>query len=620
MSTPENTAYQEALAAIQNGEKSRARDLLTRLIKTNPNNYEYWLWMSAVVESSRELTFCLKETLKRDPQNITARRGLIMQGELPPDPSLAIPAHLQRRNWETQYFAGQVVPGQLPKTSGLRLALTIGGVLVLVVVAVIAILGFNRQEVPGWMAWLQRYTPAPTSNATAVPTLTLAPTATPYRTTGTPAFTIVTSVPTVLYVNTPHPITESYRSAINAYKRGDWVATLSFLQQAIKEDAKPDLYYLVGEANRMLNKTKEALAAYEQAIQMDPRFAPSYLGRARLRLAVTPSLSDAIRTDLEKATSLDNNYFEAYLELAAFKIDRQDTNSALLDLDTAARLQPTSPAPDILRVQAYIALNQMDQALIAARRANQLDPNSPEGYRLLAEVDRAKDDLLGSIQPLEIYTRYAVDDAEALAWLGQAYAAQGDLPAAERTLDKAIAIDPQSFEAHLRRGFVNIDLKDAKSAKDELNKANSIRPNSFLVYLGLGQVALLNTDSSEAWRSFSSALTLAQKNTEKGQAYYWRAMALEAGKQNSAALSDWNDCLNLPSDALTASQHDTAVQHQQNLIASATPPTRTPATSSTPSTTSTRTLTASTTSTRTPTATATATPSPTPVISMTATP
>ena len=115
MSTPENTAYQEALAAIQNGEKSRARDLLTRLIKTNPNNSAYWLWMSAVVESSRELTFCLKETLKRDPQNVTARRGLILQGELPPDPSLAIPAQLQRRNWETQYSRARSCQGSSPR-------------------------------------------------------------------------------------------------------------------------------------------------------------------------------------------------------------------------------------------------------------------------------------------------------------------------------------------------------------------------------------------------------------------------------------------------------------------------------------------------------------------------
>ena len=66
------------------------------------------------------------------------------------------------------------MPGQLPKTSRLRLALTIGGVLVLVVVAVVAILGFNRQEVPAWLAWLQRYTrtlPATSPLSPALPSL-----------------------------------------------------------------------------------------------------------------------------------------------------------------------------------------------------------------------------------------------------------------------------------------------------------------------------------------------------------------------------------------------------------------------------------------------------------------
>jgi tetratricopeptide (TPR) repeat protein len=608
MTTSEGTAFQEALAAIHNGEKSRARDLLTRLIKTDPNNSQYWLWMSAVVETSRELTFCLKETLKREPTNVTARRGLILQGELPPDPSLAIPVQLQRRNWQAQYFSGQVVPGQLAKRSPLRLVLTIGGILVLVVVAVIAILGFNRQEVPSWLVWLQRYTPAPTSNVTAAPTSTLLPTPTQFKLTGTPSLALVTAVPTPLYVNTPHPISESYRSAVSAFKRGDWTGTLNFLQQAIKEDSKADLYYLQGEANRMLNKTKESLQAYEQAMQMDPRFAAPYLGRARLRMSATPNLADAIRTDLEKATALDNNYFEAFLELAAFKINHQNASSALSDLDTAAKLQPISAVPDQLRVQAYIALNLPDQALAAARHANQLDPNSADSYRLLAQVYRANNNLADSIPPLEVYTRFEVDDTEALAWLGQAYAAQGDTSSALRTLDKAIGIDNQSFEAHLRRAFVYIDTKDAKSAKDDLNKANAIQPNSFLVYLGFGQAALLNGDTSEAWRMLSSSLTLAQKDAERAQAYYWRALALEAGKQAAAALSDWNDCLRLPLSSLPAAQHDTAVQHQQNLIASATPPTRTPLVSTTASPSPSSTLT------RTP------TPTPTTLAAVTSTP
>ena len=73
-------------------------------------------------------------------------------------------------------------------------------------------------------------------------------------------------------------------------------------------------------------------------------------------------------------------------------------------------------------------------------------------------------------------------------------------------------------------------------------------------------------------------------------------------------------------NALPAAQYATALQHQQNLIASATPPTRTPVTTFTPSYSSTRTPTASPTSTRTPTANSTATPTPTPLVTATATP
>ena len=70
MSTPEETMYQQVLVHIQKKENSRARDLLTRLIKINPNNTEYWLWMSAVTETTRERIFCLKEALRLDPIKI----------------------------------------------------------------------------------------------------------------------------------------------------------------------------------------------------------------------------------------------------------------------------------------------------------------------------------------------------------------------------------------------------------------------------------------------------------------------------------------------------------------------------------------------------------------------
>jgi len=101
----EDILYKTALDAIEKGERRRAKDLLTRLLRSNKNNPDYWVWMSTVVETSKESVFCLKEALKLDPEHENARRGLIMAGELPIDPKMVIPLEQQRRNWETQYIA-----------------------------------------------------------------------------------------------------------------------------------------------------------------------------------------------------------------------------------------------------------------------------------------------------------------------------------------------------------------------------------------------------------------------------------------------------------------------------------------------------------------------------------
>ena len=52
--------FEEAYLAFQEGRLSNAREILTRLIKSEPGNAQYWLLMSAVVESEKEKFFCLQ--------------------------------------------------------------------------------------------------------------------------------------------------------------------------------------------------------------------------------------------------------------------------------------------------------------------------------------------------------------------------------------------------------------------------------------------------------------------------------------------------------------------------------------------------------------------------------
>jgi predicted Zn-dependent protease len=67
MPAAQDTIFNEAQSAMQAGDRGRARDLLTRLLKTTQDNPDYWVWMSAVVDTSKERIFCLNQALKLDP-------------------------------------------------------------------------------------------------------------------------------------------------------------------------------------------------------------------------------------------------------------------------------------------------------------------------------------------------------------------------------------------------------------------------------------------------------------------------------------------------------------------------------------------------------------------------
>ncbi|MFN3309108.1 MAG: hypothetical protein ACK44E_07850 [Anaerolineales bacterium] len=45
---------QDAIEAIRQEKFERARDILTRLLRTDQKNPTYWLWMSAAVQTPKE--------------------------------------------------------------------------------------------------------------------------------------------------------------------------------------------------------------------------------------------------------------------------------------------------------------------------------------------------------------------------------------------------------------------------------------------------------------------------------------------------------------------------------------------------------------------------------------
>lgn len=635
---PNEAMFQEAMNAIAQGQRGRARDLLTRLLRENQSDVQGWLWMSSVVESLSERIFCLEKVLKLEPKNNTAKRGLVLLGARSPDEDL-IPMPPIRRKW-----GAEIQPELKPTSEESKLKKLWGNslyrsiILVVAAVAVISVVvgsiigGINsrKKTTPyGYLSTQFSLLPSDTPTIKTTPSST-ARISTPAYIGPTPLwmFLQATYTPTPRYVDTPHPVIESYRAGLRAYDRGDISTMLTHMKQAsLYDPGAADILYYVGEANRMLGNFDDALDAYNRAIASNPGFAPAYLGRALAYLALSPEAD--VSKDLEQATEMDPVFFDAYLERAAYNRRRGDLPAAKKDLKEAEKIRPDSPMLYVIRSQVDLASGDNASALQDAQLAHELDFTLLAAYRQLGQAYLAVQDNTQALENLQIYIRYEKKDGLAWALQGQAYYQEGkDYQAALDAFDQALDLDNKQIEAYEYRGLTYLALNEPQKAVNDLVAAQRQNSQSFELNLYLGRAFLAAKRLNDAYRQFTYAEGLADTDSQKAAIYYYRAQALEQAGNILAAKTDWQALLNLPLDdipsdwiAITkdrlkalASSTSTATSTRAP-IRTATPSpkiTRTPSPSATPSPTITRTPSPS----ATPLPTTTGIPSPTATLTL----
>lgn len=552
----EGGMLEEAVQALQQGDRNRARDLLTRLLKVDQNNATYWVWLSAAVESPKERLYCLQMALQRDPQNSAARRGLVLLGGMPPDDSIPPFPVDKPRPWEDKL----VLPKEAPdKKRGWANPVT--RIFIILGIAVLAVGGI----VIGSMFLPRGLAPIVFRTSTRRPTWTtsLTPSLTPVIRTATPTFMGATPLsyflpatytPTPLYVLTEHPITSSsaFDSGLRFMAAGDYANALVLFEQvlSIEEDAV-DAYYYIGEVNRIQGNLYSARDAYQEAINIDQNFAPAYLGRARINLALDPE-SNAI-IDLDAAVNLDPNFTEAYLERGAYLL-ASNPSAAMRDFDTALELSPQSALGYMYMAEAQLALDQDAEALASALHANQIDMTLIPNYLTMAKAYVANGDATMAGSVLQTYTIYEPDDVTAAVTLGMVYNQTGKYDQALEVLNRALEADSRDAEAYNQRGYAYLYQDKGNLAEADFKLAVAYNPWNFEAHLGLARAYFIQGNPGDAYVQVeTNAYPLARTNEAKAQVFYWAAKFLEQIDDESSQRAAGNYLrmlINLPADVM----------------------------------------------------------------------
>ena len=560
---------QEAIEAVANGHRDRARDLLTRLLKANQTNPKYWLWMSSVVESTKERIYCLQKVLHLEPDNKAAQLGLLLQGVANQGKGMQ-PHPVVQRNWQKSY---KTVSLESSPRKLARIVMYAGaGILVLGFI----LMGFigPRISKAGYFGGVQ-LTVTPIFETIAA-TATLLPTNTPRVVTPTPTFIgptplwmflEATYTPTPLYVNTPHPATEAYRAGIRSLNNRNYPEMIFFMQQAAQaEPDQADIQYYLGEAYLLSDEPENALYAYDKAIELNQNFAPAYLGRARALSAIDPEFD--LESDLSQSVRLDPNLTGANLDLIAFYLSRGNYEQAMILLDSVELIAPDSPLIYAYRSQVSMNSGDYEGAFEAAEKAYELDQTILDIYKILGELNIQSGNNRQAAHFLEIYLRYVKDDAYTWAVYGQALFEGGEqLDQAMQAFDLALALDENSLTALLYRGYAYLELGEGQLAVNDLFIARNFDRESFRASFGLARALALSERYDDAISQYTGSELLSETVLQQATVYYWRAKTYVIKKDIKSAVQDFTDLLDLPAEEIPAEW----IEEAQNYLIKLTP-------------------------------------------------
>ena len=253
----------------------------------------------------------------------------------------------------------------------------------------------------------------------------------------------------------------------------------------------------------------DAIACYEKAIEIDPNYALAYAGLADIYNLLPIYDGFAPREYFPKAKAaalkalyIDGDLAEAHsaLGLAILHFD-WNWSGAEVSFQNAIKLDPNYAAGCQLLGVYFLRIDRIGDALIALKKARELDPFSPINAVWLAEVLRHCGETDASIR-LHLETLESFPDFFLAHYhLAFSYVDAGLLKKADFHRERAVTLSRENSLTLSLQGLLQAAMGDMAAAQQTLEKLLSIRRQKYISAVNIASVyaALKNEAKSIEW-------------------------------------------------------------------------------------------------------------------------
>jgi serine/threonine protein kinase len=238
-------------------------------------------------------------------------------------------------------------------------------------------------------------------------------------------------------------------------------------------------YYDSAEAKSgKLNDTQGALADYNKAIELDPKYVDAYDSRGSLKLDKLNDTQGAL-ADYNKAIELNDRYTFAYYNRGRLKVEKlNDPNGALADYNKAIELNPQYT--DAYNGRGNLKADNLGDhpgALADYNKALTINPKYAYGYNGRGNLKKKLNDFKGALA--DYNKAISSDPSYAYPYHGRGILKAekfNDIPGALADYNKSIELDPTNAYPLQSRGILKSDLNDIPGALADYDKAIELNP------------------------------------------------------------------------------------------------------------------------------------------------
>jgi cellulose synthase operon protein C len=249
-------------------------------------------------------------------------------------------------------------------------------------------------------------------------------------------------------------------------------------------------------------KFPEACLEYQNAIQIDPKFAAAHEKLADCFLH--RGMWSAGYSELMRVVDLEPQNFSKHIELGNLMLagrrakDAQDRAQLVLVQD------PNNVDAHILLANAETSLGNTEDALKEMQTAIELAPDRSSSYLNLAQIQAAAKQIPAAEQSFRKAIQLDPKSTSALLMLGDFYIRQGKFAEAEQQFQAVLKIDPRTPAAYRSLAVVYENWNKKPQAEQILQQAKQAMPDNPDAYRLLGDFYFADGNIPSALTEYTS--------------------------------------------------------------------------------------------------------------------